>query len=570
MRRSNQKFALAVVIAVGAAGGVLGTAQGQDAGLPLPGPTGSAPAPAPAALDPVPTTLTEGYALERSAWRVSGREGARGDYSGSMTFERRGPRLFRFERRLAFARGEQELERGKAAISGGYLYCQQDAPGTLGGFRGAMGEVAGGAPSTRLAIYRLAGDGQVLEGRFKFTASLRAGVERLEPIAAEGADNHVRLLVDGGEMFPALREALASAQRSISLQTFIYRDDATGRSVARILTERARAGVEVRVLVDSFGAKLGALERELRAAGVEVIIQHGWGEGIKNTVLDAGRNLWDGVRRLFGGQPKPRERRGVFNHDHRKIIVVDGRVGFCGGMNIGVEYEREWHDVHAAVEGSAVRELEAMFFERWRAAGGQGQAPAPVALASTRGAGPAGTLDVDVVGALPGVSTAIKDRYLQEIGAARQRVLIENAYFLDDDVIGSMQGAVRRGVRTVLILPPDENHDVPVVRDAFAWSQNDVVRSGIELYKYRDRMVHSKVAAFDGRVATVGSSNLDNMALTLLAEANIFVNDPGFTRELEQRVFARDLPLSDRVQERKLSWWEKVKSGTLHFFRGLL
>lgn len=566
MRRSNRKYALALAVAVGTAGAVLGPAQGQDAGLPLPARGGSAPS---ATFAPLPTTrpdLLDGFAVDRGAWRVSGREAQGGDYTGTMTFQRRGPRLFAFERRLVFASGVQAFERGEAAIHQGFLHCEQQVPQGLGGLRGAFaGAISEGVTPTRLAVYRLAPDGRRLEGRFKFTGSRRTGVERLEPLGSEATNNKVTLLVDGGEMFPALREALAGAQRSICLQTFIYRDDATGRSVARILSERARAGVEVRLLVDAFGNKLGGLARELRAAGVEVVIQHGWGEGIKNSVLGIGRSLWDGVRRLFGGKPKPRERRGLFNHDHRKIIVVDGRVAFCGGMNIGVEYEREWHDVHAAVEGSAVAQLEAMFFDRWRAAGGRGEAPPAVNTDPWPG-----TLAVDVVGALPGLSTEIKDRYLREIAGARHRVLIENAYFLDDDVIASMQGAVRRGVRTVLILPPDENHDVPVVRDAFAWAQNDVVRSGVELYKYRDRMVHSKVAAFDGRVATVGSSNLDNMALTLLAEANIFVMDPGFTRELEQRVFARDLPMSDRVQVRKLSWWEKVKSGTLHFFRGIL
>jgi cardiolipin synthase A/B len=179
-------------------------------------------------------------------------------------------------------------------------------------------------------------------------------------------------------------------------------------------------------------------------------------------------------------------------------------------------------------------------------------------------------MDVDVIGSLPGISTAIRERYLREINAAQSRVLIENAYFLDDSIISAMQASVRRGVRTVLILPPDKNHDVPIVRDAFAAVQNDVVRSGIELYKYRDRFVHSKVAAFDGRVSTVGSANLDNMALSKLAEVNLFVNDAGFTRVLETRIFAADIPNSDREVEKKLSWWQKVKSGTLHFFRSFL
>ena len=374
------------------------------------------------------------------------------------------------------------------------------------------------------------------------------------------------LLVDGREMFTTLRAALEGAKRSIVLQTFIYTDDSTGRAVARILMDRARAGVVVRVLVDNVGNHMGKLEKELKSAGVEVVIQHGWGEGFKESILDFGRGIFDGIKRLFGKKPKPRERRGVLNHDHRKITVVDGRIGFTGGMNIAREYEHDWHDVHASVAGSAVEQLEEMFYDRWKKAGGPG---ARVAPADDVDAWP-GTMAVDVVGTVPGLGHQIKDRYLAEIDGARDRVLLENAYFLDDDIIDAMQRSAQRGVRNVLILPPDEGHDVPVVRDAFAWVQNDVIRSGVEVYKYRGRMVHSKVAAFDGRVATVGSSNLDAMALGKLAEINLFVVDQGFTRTLEERVFARDIPMSDRAVEKKLSWWEKVKGGVLHFFRGVL
>jgi cardiolipin synthase A/B len=418
----------------------------------------------------------------------------------------------------------------------------------------------------RRVIFGLAREGGGLEGQFRFSSGARAGQERLDRAGPDAPNNDVTLLVDGAEMFPALRDALGSARRSICLQTFIYTDDSTGRSVARLLCQKAREGVKVRLMIDNVGDKLGReLERELKDAGVEVIIQHGWGEGIKESIVGAARGLWNGLRGLFGGKTKPREGRGLLNHDHRKITVVDGVTGFCGGMNIAREYEHDWHDIHAVVRGSAVAKLEEMFFERWRAAGGEGQPLPPEASPSWPG-----TMAVDVVGALPGLSTAIKDRYLAEIAACRDRALLENAYFLDDDIIHALQAAARRSVRTVVILPGDAKHDVPAVRDAFAWVQNDVVRSGVEVYKYRDRMVHSKVASFDGRLATVGSSNLDNMALTKLAEVNLFVLDRGFARTMEERIFSRDIPNSDRQQETRLSWWEKVKGATLNFVRGIL
>lgn len=561
---SNRSIIVALAAAIVAGGAVLVPVRGDDEGLPLPGDPAMAPfAPAPSTRPDV----TDGFDLQ-GAWRITGRDATRGPFDGEISFERAGRRYFRYVRRVRFEDGAREAERGEAAIHEGRLMLRQARePEAEAGLRHVFtGPAAAAAMPQRRAVLRLCSDGRRFDGEYRFTSSSRAGAERLEPTGDAATNNDVRLMVDGHEMFPALREALCKAKRSIVMQTFIYTDDSTGRAIGRLLMERAQQGVVVRLLVDNVGNKLGKLEDELRRGGVEVVIQHGWGEGFKESVLDFGRGIWDGIKRLFGKKPKPRERRGLLNHDHRKITVVDGRIGFTGGMNIAREYENDWHDVHASVEGSAVERLEEMFYDRWKKAGGEG---ARVAPADDLPSWP-GSMAVDVLGTVPGLGSPIKDRYLAEIRAARDRVLIENAYFLDDDVIDAMQASARSRVRNVLILPPDQGHDVPVVRDAFTWVQNDVVRSGVEVYKYRGRMVHSKVAAFDGRVATVGSSNLDPMALGKLAEVNLFVVDQGFTRTLEQRVFARDIPASDREVEKKLGWWDKVKGGVLHFFRGVL
>lgn len=160
-------------------------------------------------------------------------------------------------------------------------------------------------------------------------------------------------------------------------------------------------------------------------------------------------------------------------------------------MNMADEYEHEWHDVHAQVEGSATGRLRHLFEDRWKAAGGKGAQPPALAFDA-----PPGDMPVDVVDNLPGIRSDIKTRYLRETERAQSRILIENAYFLDDDVIAAMNAAVRRRVRTVLVIPGDEKHDVPLVRDAFAHVQNSVVRSGIELYKDVGPMVHTKVASW--------------------------------------------------------------------------
>lgn len=506
-------------------------------------------------------------------WRLEGEtNGAR--YAEPMRFEALPGGHYRYERGAGL--GGATKETGEARLVGQRLITRETPSKDLDGLLLNFGEdVEASFNPLRRAIYRL--DRRPTRqapteaaGWYYYPRSTQRGLERLSRLERTANNNAVTLLVNGDEFFPELRQALQDAERSIELQTFIFTDDSTGRSVARLLMDKARAGVEVRMLTDGIDSSLSrSLKADLREAGVELIVSHGWGAGIVGSIKNAGTGFWGAIRGLFGNKPKPRERRGLFNHDHRKITVVDSQFAFIGGMNIAREYEDEWHDVSSKVEGDAVLELQALFYDRWKAAGGVAEIPAHDPLLDALTYAP-GRLDVDVVTTLPGLKTDIKKRYLNEINGAQNRVLIECAYFLDDTIIGALKRKVEHGVKTVVIIPNDPKHDVKLVRDGFSWVQNDVVRSGIELYKYRGPMVHSKVAAFDGKVCTVGSANLDKLALEKLAEANIFVNDEEFTKTMERRVFDTDIPASDRVRVEKRSWWKKVKGGVLHFFRSWL
>jgi cardiolipin synthase A/B len=504
-------------------------------------------------------------------WRLEGEsEGER--YAEPMRFEALPGGHYRYER----GADQGAKETGEARLVGQRLITRETPPQDLSGLLVGFGEdLDSSFAPLRRAIYRLdrrperqaptEGDGW-----YYYPRSTQRGRERLSRFERTANNNAVTLLVDGEEFFSELRSALQAATHTIELQTFIFTDDSTGRSVARLLMEKARAGVEVRMLTDGIDSSLSrSLKDDLREAGVELIVSHGWGAGFVGSVKNVGQGFWGAIRSLFGGKPKPREKRGIFNHDHRKITVVDSEFAFIGGMNIAREYEDEWHDVHSKVEGGAVLELQALFYDRWKAAGGEADIPTHDPRLDALTYAP-GRLDVDVVTTLPGLKTDIKKRYLKEINSSQDRILIECAYFLDDTIIGALKQKVEQGTKAVVIVPNDPKHDVKLVRDGFSWVQNDVVRSGIELYKYRGPMVHSKVAVFDGRVCTVGSANLDNLALTKLAEANLFVNDAEFTGIMERRVFDADIPASDRVRVEKTSWWQKVKGGVLHFFRSWL
>lgn len=514
--------------------------------------------------------LSRGADLE-GLWRIL--PVGRGDPGGLLRVERRNG-LLRYERRTRLlTTGPIELERGLIDPRAGLLR-------TVSSARQGLTDELGLGRDLAPVLGRYVRQGPGWIGR---RGQATRGGERWVP-GSDADQNSVRLLVDGREAFPAIYQALLTAQRSIELQTYMYADDETGRRVGEILMAKARAGVRVRVMVDTASSmshqgvsagfkkakrdwngwrfdhgvptgKAKGLRAELREAGAEVITQHGFMKGLVEPV----RRVFD----WFRGKRRA-ERRGFFNHDHRKVIVVDDLIAFTGGMNIGVEYETEFHDIHCRVIGPAAHDLHRTFMERWRAAGGHGDDdPAP--QVEWRGDAP-----VEVVGSVPGVSLAILERYLHEIEAARERIQIEVAYFLDDRIIDALQRAVRRGVRVVLIIPADEKNDVIPVREAFNAVKNEVVRAGIELWHFQPTLTHAKVAAFDGRVATVGSANLDPLALNELSELNVFVPDPRFARELEERVFARDLPRSRRAQVQQLSWWRRLVGGLFRAFKGIL
>lgn len=501
-------------------------------------------------------------------WRFEG-EGAMGPYAGEMTIRREGGRLTyirKYDDQLPTETGGESgrlLQVGRLALTQ-----QKITPGLLTLFGGNRKRVP-----QRHGVYRVETPFKLSGTSFTAATMIRTR-ETLYRQGAGAPDNHVELLVDGEEFFPALREALGKAQSSIHFQTFIFKDDRTGGPILDLLIERARAGVEVKLLVDNMGWEVKkARRKELEAAGIEVIVQHTWGKGIGNSLKGIGSSIWNGLKGLFGGKkPAKKEKRGVFNHDHRKLTVIDRELGFIGGMNIAKEYEFEWHDIHTHVRGGVVAQMSELFADRWQAAGGEMtlQTPTLTAAAVSVSGPPPGHMQVDLVDAVPGLKHDIFDRYMREIGRARRAVRVEMAYLLNDDILKGFERAARRGCETIVIIPGDEIHDVKIVRDAFVLSENDLVRSGVQLYKYRDRMVHSKVASFDGRVATVGSSNLDDMALFKLAEANVFVTDRGFTRTLDERVFVRDVPNSDKVEVKKVGWWKTLKSGFLRLFRGLL
>lgn len=335
--------------------------------------------------------------------------------------------------------------------------------------------------------------------------------------------NSVTLLNSGQEYFPALLQAIDRAHREIFLESYIFADDCIGQAVAAALARAARRQVAVRVLVDGFGARdfpetFGPL---LQAAGVQYLIYR------------------QEVARF-------RLRRHRLRRLHRKLVVIDGRVAFVGGINIVDDNNapaalRPRYDYSVRVEGpllvpirQAVRRMWenvawASFKRRYRL---PDHDPCPGCPESS-GEQRAAFLLRDNIRH----RNAIANAYLEAIHGARESVCIANAYFLPGFRFRhALRAAVQRGIRVTILLQGQTDH--PLLQYATQALYGALLEEGIRIFEYRKSFLHAKVAVVDGHWATVGSSNIDPFSLLLAKESNVVVDDPGFARELSQSLEA--------------------------------
>ena len=330
--------------------------------------------------------------------------------------------------------------------------------------------------------------------------------------------NRVTDLQNGDEIFPPMLEAIRSAQNTIDFETYIYWSGDIGREFADALAERAQAGVEVKVILDWMGSiKIeDELLEKLRDAGVDVQMY---------------RPLkWYHLGRLN-------------NRTHRKLLVVDGRVGFTGGVGIADQWQGHaqdpdhWRDVHFRIEGPAVAQMQAAFNDNWIKITGEvlnGRDYFP-ALA------PVGDADAHMFIASPaGGSESMHLMYLMAIAAAESSIDVEAAYFVPDELmIDALLAARRRGVR-VRILLPGKHIDSETVRIASKAHWKPLLGAGVEIYEYQPTMMHNKVLIVDREMVSVGSTNLDPRSFRLNDEASLNVYDHEFARRMSE-VFEQDL-----------------------------
>jgi cardiolipin synthase A/B len=364
--------------------------------------------------------------------------------------------------------------------------------------------------------------------------------------------HRLALLRDGAEAYPAMLAAIAAARSNICLETYILRDDRTGRRFADALAERAGAGVEVSLLYDAWGSSVsGGFIEGLHRAGVRTLVYH--------------------PLRFSGRLPEISAK--LTRRDHRKALVVDGQVAFTGGINIEDDNApvedggAAWRDTHLRIEGPAAAELEYFFRRTWKRERGAPFDEARYGHDGRRADPHVRVITNDMRRARGG----IREEYRAAIAGAKRRILITNAYFLPTPrFLWALGQAAGRGVDVRVMV--GGTTDVATVLMATRSVYARLLDAGVRMFEWRGRVLHAKTAVVDGFWSTVGSSNLDPQSLRHNLEANAFVEDRGFGAALE-RMFEADLEHCEEIEVGK--WrhrapWGRAASWAAYLFRDWL
>ncbi len=343
------------------------------------------------------------------------------------------------------------------------------------------------------------------------------------------AGNRVDLLFNGDQIFPAMLEAIRSARKSITYQQYLFEDGAIAHEIADAFAERCRAGVQVKILLDSLGS--GGVPQDILNQWIESGCQLEWFERIKVFQFITPWELLS------------------YNHrSHRRILVIDGKIGFTGGHGVSDAWTgngrtaEHWRQTDVRVEGPIVQQLQAAFVDSWRRTTGN--------VLGDESYFPAldlpGKIYAQIVKSSPlGGSFGSYLLFLLSIRSAQKSIHIANPYFFPDNRIEEeLINAVKRGVKVVVLAP--EKGDHAATSSASHGGLGPFLRGGVEIYEYQPALMHAKAMVVDGAWATVGSANLDYRSLAINEEINLVVYDAGFAAQLEKS-FQEDLQYAKKL-----------------------
>ncbi|MGZ5366455.1 MAG: phospholipase D-like domain-containing protein [Aeromicrobium sp.] len=341
--------------------------------------------------------------------------------------------------------------------------------------------------------------------------------------AAVSTGNTATTFTYGEDLFDDMLESMASARHRILFETFIWKGDAVGKKFKQALIDAAERGVEVYVIYDGF-ANLVVSPQFLRFPPPVRVL--------RNSVFSIGM-LWPSLRR--------------FGRDHRKILAIDGEIGYVGGFNIGTAYATRWRDTHVKIVGVSVWDLENAFVDFWNAHRARHDWPDKLVEIGSASWDPHIRAHRNVPSQL---TFPIRGMYLEAIDRAQHHIFITQAYFIPDrDILRALVDAAERGVTVRILMPEISNH---VVADWLSRGfYSTLLDSGVQILLYKDAMVHAKTATIDGRWSTIGTANIDRLSLTGNYEINLEILDQDVARNMEI-IFSND---SSNTRELTLAEW---------------
>lgn len=377
-------------------------------------------------------------------------------------------------------------------------------------------------------------------------------------------NNSVTLLMSGQEKFDDMFQAIRQARSSVHLEYFNFRNDSIASLLFRLLAQKAKEGVEVRALFDGFGndSNNRPLKRkhlkQMRSVGIEIY-------------------EFDPVNFPWVNH--------VFHRDHRKIVVIDGKIAYTGGMNVadyyinGTEVVGEWRDMHCRIEGDEVNTLQKIFLRMWNKVTGQNVYGAKYyrgyhGADHITGLKPdtcctAGKKMVGIINREPRVTNKIiRKFYTDAINEAKDSIKLVNPYLtLNNTLKRALRNAVKRGVKVEIMV--SAHSDIPLTPDCVFYNVHNLMQHGVDVWIYKKGFHHTKIIMVDGRFCTVGSANLNARSLNFDYEENAVIIDPCTTKELND-MFERDKAESFKLTEETWDEWRTPWQKFVGWFASLL
>ena len=377
-------------------------------------------------------------------------------------------------------------------------------------------------------------------------------------------NNSVTLLMSGQEKFDDMFQAIRQARSSVHLEYFNFRNDSIASLLFRLLAQKAKEGVEVRALFDGFGndSNNRPLKRkhlkQMRSVGIEIY-------------------EFDPVNFPWVNH--------VFHRDHRKIVVIDGKIAYTGGMNVadyyinGTEVVGEWRDMHCRIEGDEVNTLQKIFLRMWNKVTGQNVYGAKYyrgyhGADYITGLKPdtcctAGKKMVGIINREPRVTNKIiRKFYTDAINEAKDSIKLVNPYLtLNNTLKRALRNAVKRGVKVEIMV--SAHSDIPLTPDCVFYNVHNLMQHGVDIWIYKKGFHHTKIIMVDGRFCTVGSANLNARSLNFYYEENAVIIDPCTTKELND-MFERDKAESFKLTEETWDEWRTPWQKFVGWFASLL